>query len=372
MVISETGKTKSRKNWGGNYDYYLGIKWETSTQLRREHNKAQRNILLGRIVHLNWAQTYLNDRSQSYLSGVQKTLNDYSQTFLCWAQKYSSDHSQVYLSWVQKNPNDYSQTFLRWAQKYPNDQSQFYLLRAKKFFFNGQSQFYLWVEPRFVHSRSHSSNNCFMAQKYTQIPLQLYTNRNLTLCNSLLTTCTCMETKKMEATQSTVEEINAALDAFPEDDYCDKQPTRWDIIPLREASIREALCTRMAPQGTKDAYGYANEALYRGLLNNAGADYVKASKWLTEHPREYIAPETSLTLLTISAAPLSKIIQLYMTLKARASWTLEYAAEKAAFSEIEAWLTHHLLDAGNRVGLREHEYPGEKERILMVERKWTW
>ena len=111
----------------------------------------------------------------------------------------------------------------------------------------------------------------------------------------------------MEATQSTVEEINAALDAFPEDDYCDKQPTRWDIIPLREASIREALCTRMAPQGTKDTYGYANEALYRGLLNNAGADYVKASKWLTEHPREYTALETSLTLLTISAAPSPKL-----------------------------------------------------------------
>ena len=135
----------------------------------------------------------------------------------------------------------------------------------------------------------------------------------------------------MEVTQSTVEEINAALDAFPEDDYCDKQLTRWDTIPLREASIREALCTRMTPQGTKDIYGYANEALHRGLLSNAGADYVKASKWLTEHPREYIAPETSQTLLTISVAPLSKIIQLFMTLKVKAAWTLEYAAERDAF-----------------------------------------
>ena len=134
----------------------------------------------------------------------------------------------------------------------------------------------------------------------------------------------------MEATQSTVEEINAALDAIPEDDYCEKQHTRWDVIPLRETSIREALCTRMTPQGTKDIYGYANEALHRSLLNNAGADYVKASKWLTEHPREYIAPETSQTLLTISVAPLSKIIQLFMTLKSKASWTMEYAAESAS------------------------------------------
>ena len=175
----------------------------------------------------------------------------------------------------------------------------------------------------------------------------------------------------MEATQSTDEEINAALDAFPEDDYCDIQPTRWDIIPLREASIREALCTRMTPQGTKDSYGYANEAMHRGLFNNTEADYVKASKWLTEHPREYITPETSQTLLTISVAPLSKIIQLFMTLKAKAAWTLEYAVERAAFREIEAWLTHHLLGAGDRIGLRELEHPGEKGKILIGEKRRT-
>ena len=51
-----------------------------------------------------------------------------------------------------------------------------------------------------------------------------------------------------------------------------------------------------------------------------------------------------------------------MTLKAKAAWTLEYAAERAAFREIEAWLTHHLLDAGDRIGLRKYEHPGEKRK----------
>ena len=40
----------------------------------------------------------------------------------------------------------------------------------------------------------------------------------------------------------------------------------------------------------------------------------------------------------------------------------EYAAERAAFSEFEAWLTHHLLDTGDRIGLRELEHPGEKRK----------
>ena len=160
----------------------------------------------------------------------------------------------------------------------------------------------------------------------------------------------------MEATQNTVEEINAALDGFSEDDYSEKQPTRMDIIPLREASIREALCTRMAPQGTKGTYGYANEALHMGLLNNAGADYVKASKWVLEHPREHIATETAQALLTISVAPLSKIIHLFITLKSKSAWTMDYAAERDAFREIDAWLAHNL----ELIGLLELEHLGEK------------
>ena len=109
------------------------------------------------------------------------------------------------------------------------------------------SKFYSPAETRWV-KRVENTQHC--DKSFNSIP-QYYITKILLDCDcfswflwfscNLDITGKLNETKKMEVTYSTPEEIAATLLGYPEDDFREKPHISWDANTSREPSIREAI-----------------------------------------------------------------------------------------------------------------------------------